>query len=252
MGSPLVNQCGGRQFQSRTDFACRSVATTLPRMQLLAGALLERPPGPKYTAELRFAELAPQDPLPKPATLAKWRKKLPDGFEIALRAPESCWSPPEGPLRAGPALDAGARWLGEAADALEASLLVIATGASVTTGARDRERLREYFARLPRNERTALVWRASGLWEPETVQSMARSLSLIGAFNAADDPAPAAELVYGSLHAEGLRRSFAHAQLLDVLDNVQSSGAARAYVSIDSPQSFREARLLQALSEGRE
>ncbi len=35
-------------------------------MQLLAGALMERPPGPKYTAELRFAELEPQTPLPKP------------------------------------------------------------------------------------------------------------------------------------------------------------------------------------------
>jgi uncharacterized protein YecE (DUF72 family) len=212
---------------------------------------LERPPGSKYTAELRFAELTPVDPLPKPATLSKWRKKLPEGFELGLRAPTAAWNPPEGPLRAGAALDAGVRWLTEAADALEASLIVVATDASVTTGARDRERLREYFGGLPRNEGSQIVWRASGLWEPEAVQSMARSLSVVAAFDAIDDPPPQGDFAYASLLAEGLRRSFAHAQLLDVLDKVQASGASAAYVCIESPQSFREARLLQALSEGR-
>ncbi len=91
-------------------------------MELLAGALLERPPGPKYTSELRFAELAPQSPLPKPGTLAKWRQKLPDGFELALRAPETSWQSPDGPLRPSRELDAGIRWLSEAADALQASM----------------------------------------------------------------------------------------------------------------------------------
>jgi uncharacterized protein YecE (DUF72 family) len=220
-------------------------------MQLLAGALLERPPGPKYTAELHFAELAPQKPLPKPATLAKWRKELPNGFELALRAPEGSWNTPKGPLRLGKGLDQGLGWLSEAADALGASFVVVATGAAVMTGARDRERLRDYFTRLPRREGCMIVWRPTGLWEPEAVQAMARSLSVVGGFDAVDDPVPHANVVYGSLLAEGLRRSFSHAQLRDVLDKLQASGAARAFVSIDSPQSFREARLLQALSEGR-
>ncbi len=222
-------------------------------MELLAGALLERPPGPKYTSELRFAELSPQAPLPRPDTLAKWREKLPKGFELALRAPDACWQSPTGPLRPSEELDAGLAWLSEAADALQASMLVVATNAAVTTGARDRERLREYFARIPRNDARLLVWQASGLWEHEGVQSMARKLSVLGAFNAADDPAPDdAEIVYASLRAEGLRRSFSHAHLLDVLDKIEGSGASRAFVTIESAQSFREARLLQALSEGRE
>ena len=50
-------------------------------MALLAGASVERPPGAKYTAELRFAELAPSAPLPKPSTLRRWRHDLPEGFE---------------------------------------------------------------------------------------------------------------------------------------------------------------------------
>ena len=220
-------------------------------MQLLAGASLERPPGRKYTAELNFAELALKAPLPKPGTLAKWKKDLPEGFEIGLRAPDSAWNPAEGPLRSGPAIDQGLAWLTEASEALEASILVVATSAAVTTGARDRDRLREYFGRLPRREELAIVWRPTGLWEPEAVQSMARSMSVIGGFDAVDDPAPGGDVIYGSLLAEGLRRSFSHAQLLDVIDKLSGSDAARAYVTIDSPQSFREARLLQALYEGR-
>jgi uncharacterized protein YecE (DUF72 family) len=219
-------------------------------MELLAGALLERPPGAKYTAELRFAELAPQSPLPKPGTLAKWRQKLPEGFELALRAPDTCWQSPAGPLRPSSELDAGLTWLSAAADALQASMIVVATGREVTTGARDRERLREYFGRLPRVEGQIITWRPAGLWEPETVQAMARELSVVGGFDAIDDPAPDADVLYSSLIAEGFRRSFSHALLLDVLDKLNASGASRAFVTLESGHSFREARLLQALSEG--
>jgi len=221
-------------------------------MELLAGALLERPPGPKYTSELRFAELAPQSPLPKPGTLARWRERLPDGFELALRAPDPCWQSPGGPLRPSSELDAGLGWLSEAADALQASMIVVATGRTVTTGARDRERLREYFRRIPRTEDRLIVWRPSGLWEPETVQMMANVLSVVGGFDAIDDPAPSSDVLYTSLLAEGFRRSFSHALLLEVLDKLQSSGASRAFVTVESGHSFREARLLQALSEGAE
>ncbi len=221
-------------------------------MELLAGALLERPPGPKYTAELRFAELAPQSPLPKPGTLAKWRQKLPDGFELALRAPDTCWQSPAGPLRPSSELDAALTWLSDAADALQASMVVVTTGREVTTGARDRERLREYFGRLPRVEGQIITWKPAGLWEPDTVQAMARELSVVGGFDAIDDPAPDGDVLYSSLIAEGLRRSFSHALLLDVYDKLRTSRASRAFVTLESGQSFREARLLQGLAEGQE
>lgn len=219
-------------------------------MDLLAGALLERPPGPKYVSALRYAELAPIPPLPKPTTLARWRRELPPGFQLGLRAPEACWRSPEGPLRLSDELKRGLGWLAEAADALEASVVVIATGAAVTTGKRDRERLREYFACVPRAEGRVVVWRPTGLWEPESRQGMADSLSVVGGFDAIDDPAPLADVLYAFLRAEGLRRSFSHAQLLEVLDKLEDSGASRAFVSIESDQSFREAQLLQSLSEG--
>lgn len=220
-------------------------------MQVFAGTLLQRPPGRKYAAELRFAELAPRAPLPKPATLARWRKNLPAGFEIALRVPDECWLSPAGPLRLDEDLGAAVGWLTEAAGALEAALVVVATGAAITTGARDRDRVREYFAEVVRATGRVVVWRPTGLWEPAALQRIANELSIIGGIDAVDDPVPNTETVYATLTAEGLRRSFSHAQLLEVLDKLRHSHASRAFVSIDSAQSFREASLLQALSEGR-
>jgi hypothetical protein len=137
-------------------------------------------------------------------------------------------------------------------DALEPVLLVLATTSEVTTGARDRKRLRDYISRLPRPSGMRIAWRPSGLWEPESVRAFARTSDVLPGFDPVDDPAPDDVVIYGSLFAEGLRRSFSHALLLDVVDNVASSAAATAYITIDSPQSFREARLLQSLVEGGE
>jgi hypothetical protein len=221
-------------------------------MELLAGALLERPPGPKYTAELRFAELALTGPLPKAQTLAKWRSSLPEDFQLALRIPAPCWRSSTGPLRPGDELDAGLEWLSAATDVLRPVLLVLHTSSEVTTGARDRTRLNEYVSRLPRLGGTRLVWRASGLWEPDSVRRASRTMGVLPGFDPVDEPPPDGDVVYGSLLAEGLRRSFSHALLLDILDNLSASAAETAYVTIDSPQSFREARLLQSLAEGGE
>ncbi len=223
---------------------------TIPQMQLFAGALLDRPPGPKYLSELRFAELALKAPLPKASTLAKWRQNLPEVFEIGLRAPEECWRTESGPLREGDEIEAALGWLDEAADALRASMLVFVTGAAITTGARDRDRLRRYFERVPRKANRMIVWRPTGLWEPEAAQPMARELDLIAGFDAVDDPVPPGDVVYGTLVAEGLRRSFSHSQLLEVSEKLRDSEASRAFISIDSPRSFREASSLQMLSEG--
>jgi hypothetical protein len=131
-------------------------------------------------------------------------------------------------------------------------LVVVATTAAVTTGARDRQRLSDYFARIPRTEGRIVAWKPTGLWEPAAVQAMASTVSVLGGIDGIEDPAPRVDVVYATLLAEGLRRSFSHAQLLDVHDKLQGTGASRGYVTIESPQSFREARLLQSLSEGRE
>ena len=56
---------------------------------LLAGSVVDRLPGPKYAAQLRFAELALRKPLPKPATLRRQRADAPAELVLALRAPKT-------------------------------------------------------------------------------------------------------------------------------------------------------------------
>jgi hypothetical protein len=148
-------------------------------------------------------------------------------------------------------LERGLDWLAQAMEALDPAVVVVATGAAITTGARDRERVRNYFARFPRDADRLIVWRPTGLWEQALLQKMAESLSVVGSFDGIDDPVPNRDVVYASLPAEGLRQSFSHAQLQDVVDKLEASKASRAFVSIESNQSFREATLLRALFEGK-
>ena len=184
--------------------------------------------------------------------MASWRQALPDDFELGLRVPTPCWRPRAGALRAGEELDEGLHWLARAVDTLAPSVLVLATTAEVTTGARDRQRLRSFIERMPRRAGTTLVWCAHGLWEPASVQGLARKLGIVAGFDPLDDPAPQGEVVYGALTGEGHRRSLSPGRLVEVLEGLQASEAERAYVTIDSPQAFREAQLLQSLGEGAE
>lgn len=218
-------------------------------MPLLAGALLERTPGPKYIADLRYAELNLSTPLPKPSTLRRWREKLPEDFQLALRAPKAVW---QGVAGGGSArgTDADATWLNEAADALGAVLVVLATGPGITTGQRDRDRLERLFQQIDQGDDRKLAWRPTGLWEPETVQQLAARCGVLAGFDPLEDPTPTVDPLYGSLVAEGFRRSFSHALLGDVATLVQASGATQAYITIASNQSFQEAKLLQSLLQG--
>ncbi len=217
-------------------------------MNLLAGSVLDRRPGPKYTRNLRFAELRFQDPLPRVATLGRWRDDLPDDFSIALRAPRQAWNSEAGALRFDSSLESGLAWLIEAADRLRAALIVVETGHELTPGQRSRDRLQAYFERFTRREDQTLVWSPTGLWEPETVQRVAQLNGVLGAIDALDAPVPPGEIVYGTMVARGARRSFSHQDLDTVAHRLAQSGVPNAFVVIDSNRSFQEASLLQTIA----
>lgn len=220
---------------------------TLQPMELLAGPVLERPPGPRSGSGFRYVELAPKPPLPKAGTLERWRGRFPAETRLGLRLPDPCWKSERGLLRPDPR---AGDWLESAIGALRPATVVLRTGSQVTTGARDRDRLRGFVAALPDLGGARLVWRATGLWEPDTLQSMAKSLGVIGGFDGVDDPVPSSDVVYAGLQAEGLRRSFSHAVLADLLQALIGSGTREAYVAVESNHAVREATLLQSLFEG--
>lgn len=215
-----------------------------------AGAAIERPPGPRYLAELHFAELAPRAPLPKSGTLKKWRASLPDGFLCALVAPPEALASARGPLRFDDALQAAIAWLREAADAVDARAIVLPTPREMTTGQRDRDLLARYVERLDRKDGRPLVWAPGGLWEPGAAARFAERIEVVCAYDPVETVPPPGPLSYARLQAIGGRTRFPEPLLEEVLDRVAGAGADEAFVSIRSPRSFREAVQLQQLADG--
>jgi uncharacterized protein YecE (DUF72 family) len=214
---------------------------------ILAGALLDQPPGRRYRESLRFAELAPREPLPSLRTLRRWRSDLPEEFVMSLVAPRGSWAGAAGPLRLDEGLKDGVAWLLDAAEALAARAIVIATGSEVTTGQRDRDRLAAYFEAWPRPEGTNIVWAPAGLWEPEQAARQAARMNVLCAFDPLEAPPPAGPVQYARLQAIGGRQRFTEGMLHAVHDRLEMTAAEEALVTFDSPRSHREAATLQRL-----
>jgi uncharacterized protein YecE (DUF72 family) len=217
---------------------------------LLAGCVLDRPPGAKYCKKLRFAELDLRDPLPRAGTLRKWRDGLPEGFEIALRAPRQALESAAGPLRPSPERDWALRWTLEAADALAASWVLLATPPGLTPGARSRELLQELARSLPRTEGRDWVWSYSGAWEAEQAERVAAELGFVCAFDPLEAERPPGDRVYARLRALGHRRSFSEASLQDAIDTIGPERTVRGVISLDSERAFQHATRLQSLIDG--
>jgi len=213
-----------------------------------AGALLDRAPGRKYVGALDFAEIAPAEPLPRVATVRRWRGEIPDGFITSFVVPTAACRSPKGPLRFDDAMTAAFEWARENAEILEARFVVVPTPSDVTTGQRDRDLLAAWFERFEPPEGCELVWHPAGLWEPEIAAPFARKLGVRLAFDPLEAEPSDEPLLYARLRALGMRTRFTETLLLDALDALQSSEAAEAFVAIESPRSFKEASRLAELA----
>lgn len=217
-------------------------------IRIHAGATVERPPGPKYRQALHFAELALVGPLPRVGTLARWREQVGPDLELSLVAPVPTMTSTRGPLRLDGELEEAVDWLLEAAQALEARAVVFPTGAEVTTGRRDRDRLAGYFERIPEVPGRLRVWAPAGLWEPEMAADQAARLGVVYGFDPLETPVPLGPVAYARLRAVGGRQRFGEGLLYDVLDRLEHCEAADAYVAFESNRSFREAVALQGMA----
>jgi uncharacterized protein YecE (DUF72 family) len=210
--------------------------------------LLDRAPGPKYVAQLAFAELSLRHPLPKPKSLAQMRKQLPEGFVIALRAPRDSVVSSQGALRFTPELETSLAWLLSAADASAAAAVLIPTPADFTPGARSRELLREFAARLPRPAGRHYVWLPSGLWEPQETEALAAEYGLVCGFDPLEVRRPYGPVAYGKLRAMGHRTSFSPAALGDALVTLITPETTEAFLSVDAERAFDVAKKLRQIA----
>ncbi|MBX3252174.1 MAG: DUF72 domain-containing protein [Myxococcales bacterium] len=216
-------------------------------MLIHAGATLERPPGPKYFAGLRFAELTFTSTLPKRGTLQRWRATAPADFRVALVAPRAVRIGRDGAFRFDDALEAQLAWYVDALIACDADA-VIPTGAELSTSMRDRDRLRTWLDRLPRREGRHVIWAPGGLWEAELAAPFAEELGVLRAFDPLEDDAPTGPVGYARLPAVGARQRFGEGLLVDVLDRLVEAELDEVFVAIESARSFQEARTLQTLA----
>ncbi|MFI5305973.1 MAG: hypothetical protein ACHQ53_01395 [Polyangiales bacterium] len=206
-------------------------------------------PGPKYVEQLRFAELLPRAPLPRPATLRRMRHGLKEGFTLALRAPQSTLCSASGPLRFDAALEQAFGWLLQARDALAAKLLVLPTPAEVTPGARDRERLADLSARIPREPGQHVVWIPNGPWEPDDAAELAASLGFVLGFDPLLQPMPDGPVAYARLLALGAQQRFSDSILERVNGLLTETPDLESFVAVDAPRSFDYAVRLQKLAD---
>jgi uncharacterized protein YecE (DUF72 family) len=219
---------------------------------LLVGSVVDRLPGTKYTAKLRFAELALRGPLPRVPTLRRLRAQAPDDMVLALRAPRSTLSSARGPLRFDAELERSFAWLLGARDALAAQVTVLPTPSDLTTGQRDRDLLAELASKLPRAAGSHWVWEPSGPWERDQAERVANDLGFVLAFDPLRDPLPAGDVAYAQLRAIGERRSFSEAILEQVHALLASDPRRQSFVSIDAPRSFAHAVRMQELASALE
>jgi uncharacterized protein YecE (DUF72 family) len=227
------------------------VSTPASTPVLHVGALLDRAPGPKYVATLAFAELGLRAPLPRPATLVQIRARLPEGFALALRAPRDAVVSSQGALRMTRELEASLSWLIAAADACAAQAVLIPTPAELTPGARSRELLRDYVARLPRADGRHYVWLPGGLWEPPESHAVAAELGLVCGFDPLEARRPPGPVAYGTLRALGHRTGFSPSALGDAIDTLLAPGTEIAFLSVDAERAFDVAKRARQIAAER-
>ena len=172
---------------------------------------------------------------------------MPDELQLALIAPDAACRSEKGPLRFDDTMRAAFERAQESAATLKARFVVLATGADVTTGQRDRKLLAEWVE--PWADAHTIVWQPRGLWDPELAIPFARKLGVLYGFDPLEaDAVPTGPVVYARLRAIGARKRFDETRLLDIVDALEQTGAEEAFVALDSPASFREATRLGAVA----
>lgn len=192
----------------------------------------------KYSTRFDLVEIrAPSGPgaLPRGATLRKWRKSVPPSFVFSVVLP-----PAVGALVPGADLDEELATALEAAAALEARCIVLATPPEVRPTATNRKRLAALFERIPR-EGTVRCWEPSGIWEREEILTLSRTLGVLPVLDAAREALGAGPIAYTRLRALGKSAVLGQATIERIAERLRRR--REAFVVVEGP---REAQRVKA------
>ena len=184
----------------------------------------------KYQKRFDIVELTPVDTaaMPRPATLRKWRKKVPPAFVFSVVLPRVV-----GALEPGKALDDALAEALEVAKAVEARCIVLRTPPSVRPTSANRKRIAALFARIP-PEGTVRCWEPTGMWERDDILATARAAGVIPVFDAAREQLAPGPIAYTRLRALGKSASFGAATLDKIADRLRKR--REAFVIVEGPR----------------
>jgi uncharacterized protein YecE (DUF72 family) len=193
----------------------------------------------KYASRFDMVEVRPIDsPVPKPATLRRWRKSVPPSFVFSVVLPRVV-----GDLAPGPALDEALAASLEVAAALEARCIVLQTPPEVRPTQANKKRIAAIFARIP-SEGQLRCWEPAGIWEREEVIAVAREMGVVPVLDAAREQLGAGNVAYTRLRALGKSAALGQTTIDRVADRLRRR--REAYVVVEGPREAQ--RVKQALT----
>lgn len=198
-----------------------------------------------YAERYDLLEVRPVDtPLPPASKLERWRGQVPPSFAFSVVLPQAV-----GELGRGADFEAALRQALDAAKALQARCLVLATPPGVRPTKANRERLVAIASRLPEHGHV-VAWSPAGMWELEDVVATAHRAGLLAALDAARDPLPPGPIAYTRIRALG-QASLLGATSIERIA-LQLRGRREAFVVVDGAAAARVKAALADAPDRRE
>jgi uncharacterized protein YecE (DUF72 family) len=179
-------------------------------------------------------------PGPSLATLKRWRKSVPPGFDFSVIA-----GPALSKAKASEAAEAELEAARAAIDALQARCFVLRTPPEVTPTSLWRDRIHKIVEKLP-HDVTHFVWEPSGVWETADAAAQARQWGIVLAMDPAREAVPPGPVAYLRMRALGETQSFGPIALERV---VKAVGVRReVFAIIETDTAITEAKRLRQLA----
>ncbi len=181
------------------------------------------------------------DDLPAPPALRKWRRLVSPAFAFSLVMPRVVAE-----FQTGATRDAALVKAVAAATALQASVLVLATPASIRPTKANVERFVALAEELPKNGQL-VAWEPTGLWSPEETEQVCAMLGWLPVVDAAEHDVKDGPIVYTRLRAIGKASRLGPNRLQRLAE--QLAGRREAFVIADPSIATKLASSLAAAIE---
>jgi uncharacterized protein YecE (DUF72 family) len=202
---------------------------------------------------------------PRDATLLRWRRQAPLRFEFTLKAWQLITHDASSPtyrrlrrplssderracggFRTTPVVLEGWSRTLECARILRASAVLLQCPRSFRATPENAERMRAFFAAVPRPSGLLILWEPRGPWPAELVGELCRELDLVHVVDPSVDRTVTPEQTYLRLHGvTGARHVYSDAELADVAAALPESGTA--YVMFNNLPRIGDARRFRQL-----